>query len=224
MRLLIAENDSSFQEFLKRRLEEKCFAVDTANNAERATKLACENTYDLIVLDHSLPGQGSSSVCTELRTCGCTAPIILTSKTFTLEHKLDSFMAGIDDFVPKPFYFEELHARIGAILRRPRAQHANILTFGDLAMDLGRQTVRRGEHSLYLTRKEFALLEVLVRNSGTIISRGELLEHVWDGGIDVFSRTIETHMANLRRKIDQSGMPRLVHSASGRGYRLGPEK
>ena len=223
MRLLIAEHDRSFKEFLHRRLEEKCFAVDSVGDAEHLIELACQNPYDLIVLDHSLEDRGHS-LCHEIRGRGCKTPVILLSGTCTLEHKLDSFMAGIDDFMPKPLYFEELLARITAILRRPQTQHTAVLTYRDLMLDIGRQQVSRGKESMYLTRKEFALLEILMRNPGKVLSRGELLEHVWDGGVDVFSRTIETHMLNLRRKIDRPGTSRLIHSLSGRGYKLDWEK
>ncbi len=224
MRLLVVENDMSFQRFLKTRLEEKCFAVDTAADYPRAVSLAEKNTYDLIVLEDSLPEITGQDLCREIRERGRHAPIILISNTSTLEHKLESYMAGVDDFVPKPFYFEELLARIVAILRRPRDLSATILSFGDLSLNMGGQTVRRGQRSVYLTRKEFALLELLMRNAGNVISRGELLEHVWDSGVDIFSRTIETHMLNLRRKINHPGTPQLIHSVSGRGYKIDSEK
>ena len=214
----------SFQRFLKTRLEEKCFAVDTASDSSRAAHLAEKNTYDLIILEDSLPETSGHALCREIRERGRHAPIILISGTSTLEHKLESYMAGVDDFVPKPFYFEELFARIIAILRRPQTRAANHLFFEDLSLNMSSQTVRRGERSVYLTRKEFALLEILMRNARSVISRGELLEHVWDGGVDIFSRTIETHMLNLRRKINHPGTPQLIHSLSGRGYKIDSEK
>ncbi len=220
MRILIIEDNPDFQKFLKTRLEEKCFAVDTAGDGADAVRLAEENSYDLIVLEDSLPETSGHMLCREIRERGRHAPIILISATSTLEHKLESYMAGVDDFVPKPFYFEELLARIIAILRRPQARHASTLSFADLTLDMGSQAVRRGASSVYLTRKEFAMLELLMKHAGSVISKSELLEHVWDGGVDIFSRTIETHMFNLKRKVDRAGQCRLIHSVSGRGYKL----
>ncbi len=224
MRLLIAENDASFQLFLKRRLEEKCFAVDVASDASSATELAESNPYDLIVLDNSLPGQMGHNLCQYIRMNGCQTPVILLSNMCSLEHKLKSFTAGIDDFLMKPFYFEELHARITAILRRPKARILPILTYHDITLNMETQKVTRGNGVVYLTRKEFAILEILLQNIGYVVTRGELLEHVWDTRVDAFSRTIETHILNLRNKLNVHGKRNLIHCLSGRGYKIDTNK
>ena len=220
MRLLVAENDTSFQLFLKRRLEEKCFAVDVASDAPSATELAESNPYDLIVLDNSLPGQAGHNLCHYMRMNGCETPVILLSNMCSLEHKLKSFTAGVDDFLMKPFYFEELHARITAILRRPKMRTLPILMYHDIRLDSETQKVTRGPNTLSLTRKEFAILEILLQNAGRVVPRGELLEHVWDSRADAFSRTIETHILNLRNKLNTSGKRNLIHCLSGRGYKI----
>ncbi|MEI8130613.1 MAG: response regulator transcription factor [bacterium] len=224
MRLLVAENDTSFQLFLKRRLEEKCFAVDVASDAPSATELAEINPYDLIVLDNSLPGQAGHTLCHYMRMNGCQTPVILLSNMCSLEHKLKSFTAGVDDFIMKPFYFEELHARINAILRRPKIRTFPVLTYHDITLNVETQKVTRGRDALRLTRKEFAILELLLRNVGRVVPRGELLEHVWDTRADAFSRTIETHILNLRNKLNASGKRNLIHCLSGRGYKIDVSK
>ena len=220
MRLLVAENDTSFQLFLKRRLEEKCFAVDVASDASSATELAGSNPYDLIVLDNSLPGQTGHNLCQYIRMNGCETPVILLSNMCSLDHKLKSFTAGVDDFLMKPFYFEELHARITAILRRPKARTLPSLTYREVSLDRETQKVLRGKEIVYLTRKEFAILEILLQNVGRVVTRGELLEHVWDTRADVFSRTVETHILNLRTKLNQGKKKNYIHCLSGRGYKI----
>jgi DNA-binding response OmpR family regulator len=220
MRLLIVEDDLDFQKFLKFRLEEKCFAVDTAEDGDTAFTRARENAYDLILLDYSLPLRNGYEICTELRRMGKTMPIIMISSSNGIFHRVDGFNLGIDDYLIKPFYFEELYARINAVLRRPQAMHDPILTFDDLVLDIRKQEVRRGTLSIYLTRKEFALLEYLLRNQGLVVTRGEIMEHVWDMELDPFSNAIETHMMNLRRKIETPRRKKIIHSVPGRGYKI----
>ncbi len=224
MRLLVAEHDMSFQTFLRDRLREKCFAVDTAADGVQASRLARDNAYDLILLGHTLPEKCGQTVCREIRTHGRHVPIIMMSERAELSYKLESFSAGVDDLITKPFYFEELHARIAAILRRPREQKNSVLTCGDLSLDRLSQKVFRGKTRLYLTRKEFALLEILLHNVGTVVSRANLFEHVWESGVDILSHTIETHMLNLRKKVDSAGKRHLIHSVSGRGYTVDRRK
>jgi DNA-binding response OmpR family regulator len=221
MRLLIVEDNVGFQTFLRLHLEEKCFAVDTASTGEEGAKLAEKNRYDLVVLDRTLPDGDGCTLCRELREAGCLVPIIMTSDKNTLEHKMDCFASGADDYLAKPFYFEELVARIFAILRRPISQALPLITFADLSLDRDRQSAVRGKTKVLLTRKQFAVLELLLKNAGRVVSRTEIMEAVWDGGGDIFSRTIETHIFNLRKKINLPKRRPLIHSVPGRGYLLG---
>lgn len=221
MRLLIVEDNLEFQKFLKARLEEKSFAVDAANNGTQGLALASSHPYDLILLDYSLPGKNGYEICTNLRERGILAPIIMISGTGDVFHKVDGFTLGVDDYLVKPFFFEELFARIGAVLRRPRAQTQSVISFADLEINTSTQKVVRAKKEIYLTKKEFALLEYLLRNSETLVTRGELLEHVWDAKVDEYSNTIEAHITNLRKKIHLPRKKKLIHSVPGRGYKLG---
>ncbi len=220
MRILIVEDDTDIREYLKSRLQEKCFAIDIASDGPTALYQATINDYDLILLDYSLPGKNGYAVCAELRTSNVFTPIIMISATSEVPHKVDGFACGIDDYVTKPFFFEELLARIHAVLRRPRQQTQPILRIDDLTLDTVKQKVCRANENIYLTRKEFSLLEYLMQNSGNVISRGTLMEHIWDVNVDPFSNTIETHILNLRKKIDRPSRRKLIHNVPGRGYKI----
>ncbi len=221
IRLLVVEDDLDFQRFLKYRLEEKCFAVDAAADGDAGLDLARTGAYDLLVLDYSLPTRTGYDICSALRSTGVPVPIVMISGTGGVFHRVDGLNMGIDDYIVKPFYFEELLARINAVLRRPQLMHAPELSFDDLVLDVRRQEVRRGCAEVYLTKKEFAILEYLLRHQGTVVSKSELVEHVWDMSLDPFSNALETHLMNLRRKIDLPRRRKILHSVSGRGYKLG---
>lgn len=220
MRLLLVEDNSDFRKFLKTRLEEKCFAVDAVEGGDEGLALAKKNSYDLIILDYSLPEKNGYEICTELRTARVTTPIIMISGTGDVLHKVDGFNIGLDDYMVKPFFFEELVARINALLRRPEAQQSSIISFDDLVLDSVKQQVTRAGLPVYLTKKEFALLEYLLRRSSAVVTRGEILDHVWDDRAGATSNTLETHIMNLRRKIDRPRKRKLIHSVPGRGYKL----
>lgn len=220
MRCLIVEDDIDTQEYLQSRLEEKCFAVDATADGEQALSFAQTNDYDIIMLDYDLPKKNGFEICEELRESGITTPIIMISVTDDIPHKVVGFTLGADDYVKKPFYFDELYARIQAILRRPRPQQKSILSIDDLILNTATQQVHRGARTVYLTRKEFSLLEYLLRNSGSVISRGTIMEHIWDATLDPFSNTIETHILNLRKKIDRPAQQKLIHCVPGRGYKI----
>ena len=224
MRLLIIEDNIDFQKFLKTRLEEKCFAVDATSDGEHGLYLATIHPYDIILLDYSLPNKNGYEICSELRARGKQTPIIMISGTGDILHKVDGLNIGIDDYIVKPFFFEELLARINAILRRSPVSHNTILTFDNLSLDTNTQKVTRGNTSIYLTRKEFALLEYLLKNAATVVTRGAIMEHVWDTKLDLFSNTIETHILNLRKKIDLTRHKKLIHNIPGRGYKLDSKK
>ncbi len=220
MRCLIIEDDTDTLDYLKSRLEEKCFAVDTAKDGEQALWLAKTNGYDIILLDYDLPKKNGFEICENLRDCAITTPIIMISVTDEVPHKVLGFTLGIDDYIRKPFYFDELYARIQAVMRRPQLQQKAVFTMDDLTLDTSTQQVIRGEESVYLTRKEFSLLEYLLRNSGSVLSRNSIMEHIWDADLDPFSNTIETHILNLRKKIDRFAPRKLIHCVPGRGYKI----
>lgn len=219
MRILIIEDDSSFMEQLKKNLESQTYAVDIALNGEDGSYLARVNEYDIIILDDSLPKKNSADVCREIRNANKSTPIIIVSETSNIQEKISLFKEGADDHILKPFSFEELSARIQVILRRPTLRHKPILEIDVIKLDCHNQFVTRGEKRVYLTRKEFALLEYLMRNKGRVLSRGMIMEHVWNDTTDPFSNTIESHILNLRKKID-SKRKRLIHNIPGRGYKI----
>jgi len=219
MRILIVEDDTSLMDQLKKNFEAQTFAVDTAKNGDDGSYLARVNDYDIIILDGSLPKKNCTLVCQDIRNANKTTPIIIISETADIQEKISLLREGADDHILKPFSFDELLARIRAILRRPTIRHKPILEIDVVKLDCHNQQVTRGEKRVYLTRKEFALLEYLMRNKGSVVSRGMIMEHVWDNGTDPFSNTIESHILNLRKKID-SKRKRLIHNIPGRGYKI----
>lgn len=222
MRVLIVDDDPILSLQIKHNLESQTFAVDTTDNGEDGSYMARINDYDIIVLDDVLPKKNGFVVCKEIRNANKNTPIIAISETSDIRTKVNIFREGADDHLIKPFSLDELTARIQAVLRRPPLQHRNILTIEDISLDCVNQEVIKGVKKIYLTRKEFALLEYLMRNIGTVVSRGMIMEHVWDNSADPFSNTIESHILNLRRKIDFKN--RLIHNIPGRGYKIDTRK
>lgn len=220
MRILLVEDSKEIINFLKPSLEAEHFAVDVAEDGEKGSFLGRTNDYDLIILDIILPKKSGLEVCREIREKGKTAPIIVLSVKSETVTKVELLNAGADDYLIKPFSLEELLARIRALLRRPKQIKGDILEIDDLILDTKRCSVKRGKKEIHLTRKEFMLLEYLLRNMGIVLSRGMIMEHVWDMNVDPFSNTIESHILSLRRKMDFPGKKKLIHTVSGRGYKL----
>jgi DNA-binding response OmpR family regulator len=220
MRILVVEDDPKINDFLKISLESEYFVVDTAHDGEKGYYLAMHNEYDIIILDSMLPGKLGLDICKELRTSGIVTPIIGLSVKSETVNKVGFLNAGADDYLTKPFSFEELIARIQALLRRPQNMQSNIVEIGGIELDSKRHIVRKDGKEIYLTRKEFLLLEYLMKNHGTVLSRGMILEHVWDMNADPFSNTIETHIMTLRRKIDTEQSMRLIRTVPGIGYKI----
>lgn len=220
MRVLIVEDDEDIRTMLKTSLEAETFSVDTAPDGERGSYMARTNEYDLVILDFMMPKKDGKAVCKEIRDEGKTMPIIMLTVRSTTEAKVDLLNAGADDYLTKPFSFQELKARINALLRRPKGMEGTTLEIDDLQLDSIRHKVVRSGKDVYLTRKEFALLEYLMKHRGIVISRGMIMEHVWDSEGDPFSNTIEAHILNLRKKIDGTKKKKLIHTIPGRGYTL----
>ncbi len=202
MRILIVEDEKQIAKFLRAGLEAESFAVDVADDGERGSFLARTNDYDLIILDNVLPKKTGLQVCQEIRKDGKSVPIIVLSVKSETSAKVELLNSGADDYLSKPFSLEELLARVRALLRRPPKVEGDILQIADLILDNKKQIVKRGAKEVYLTRKEFALLEYLLKNAGAVLSRGMIMEHVWNMSADPFSNTIESHILSLRRKID----------------------
>jgi len=224
MRILVVEDEVDIANFLKKSLEMECFVVDVANDGEEGLKMALENHYDLVMLDNIMPKKTGIEVCKELRQQNKTVPIVMLSVRSEVDTKVKLLDLGADDYITKPFAFDELLARIRALMRRPKEIEQEVLTFQDLVVDTKKYKVTRNDREIYLTRKEFMLLEYLLKNVGHVLSRGMILERVWDANADPFSNTIESHIVSLRRKIDTKTEDKLIHTVTGRGYKMDVKK
>ncbi len=224
MRILLIEDHVDLRTTLQTRLQEECFVVDSASDGEQGSFLARTNDYDLIILDNHLPKKNGIEVCKEVRQSKKHIPIIILSVLDDTDQKVELLEAGADDYLTKPFVFSELMARMRALLRRPKDIIQSVFQIDDLFLDSQKHEVRRHGKEIYLTKKEFMLLEFLLRHSGSVVSRGDILEHVWDVSADPFSNTIETHILSLRKKIDTEGKIKLIHNISGRGYKIATKK
>ncbi len=221
MRILVIDDDKDIREFLKASLTAESFAVDTAGDGEEGSYMARVHEYDLIILDNIMPRKNGAEVCKNIRSIGKSTPIIILSVQSETDDKINLLNIGADDYITKPFSYKELRSRIYAILRRPPTVTSPILKVDDLALDIMNQKAIRGKREIYLTRKEFALTEFLMRNASKTVSRGKLMEHVWNDRIDPFSNTLEAHILNLRKKIDKTSKNKLIHTIPGRGYKIG---
>ena len=220
MRMLIVEDDPEIASFLKRSFEAESFAVDVAHDGERGSYAARTNGYDLIILDNMLPKKHGLEVCRDIRANGQSMPIIMLSVRSEIPEKVALLRAGVDDYMTKPYSFDELLARVRGHLRRSRTIEPTDIRIDDLCINTLKQEVLRGAKSIYLTRKEFALLELLAKNVGQVVSRGTIMEHVWDMEGNPLSRTIDMHILNIRKKIELPRKRRLIHNIPGRGYKL----
>jgi DNA-binding response OmpR family regulator len=220
MRLLLVEDDADVSAALKETLEAKAYSVDVAPDAEAGLRLVEDTPYDLVVLDHVLPKMSGREMCEVLRRDGITTPILMLTVRQETKDKVAALDTGADDYLTKPFSTEELLARIRALLRRPVQLRGSVLKVGDLELDANKQTVKRGAKDLYLTRKEYALLEYLMSHEDAVCSREDLIEHVWDIHTDPSTNSLEMHVMSLRKKMETGGKKRLLHTIAGRGYRM----
>src|SRR3989338_204094 len=220
MRLLVVEDETQVRYFLKISFEAECFAVDATGDGAEGLRLALINEYNVIILDYMLPNRTGLEICSELRAKGRTTPVLILSVNEETDIKAHIINAGADDYLTKPFSFIELHARIRALLRRSNVVNGPIYTAHDITLDSQSHTVTKGDKTINLTRKEFMLLECLMRHRGTVLSRGMLMEHVWDMNADPFSNTIESHILSLRKKLDINVTKDVIKTVSGYGYKI----
>lgn len=220
MRILVVEDQLEIAANLKQKLERECYAVDVENDGEKGFYRARTNDYDLILLDNVLPGKGGYEICSELRKYKMTTPILILSALTGTDTKVELLNCGADDYLTKPFSYPELSARITALLRRPKTMETGKLVVNELTLDKATYSFTYHGQTTYLTPKEFMLLEYLMKNHGKVVSRAMILDHVWDSNADPFSNTIETHIANIRKKIDAGDKNKLIKTIPGRGYMI----
>ena len=221
MRALIIEDDQRTARLLARILREERFSVDLAHSGDEGDEMASATQYDVIILDRLLPDKDGIVVCRSLRERGVVTPILVLSARGSLEDRVAGLNAGADDYLAKPFGLTELLARIRALLRRSELTRAVVLTVADLRLDPASFPVTRGDLAINLTRKEYAILEVLMRHPDQVVTRAQLVERVWEVEPDPFTNLLDIHISNLRRKIEPAGAPRLIHTIRGQGYLLG---
>jgi DNA-binding response OmpR family regulator len=222
MRILVVEDEPEAAAVLAKGLREHAFAVDTACDGDRALEAIAVNDYDLVVLDVLLPGLGGLEVCQSLRRQGSAIPILMLTARGEPDDRVLGLDAGADDYLPKPYHFPEVLARIRALLRRGPALQSSTLAVGDLSIDTRARRVVRGGQPVRLTTKEYTLLEYLLRRKGEVVTRAEIAEHVWDDSFDPLSNLIEVYIQRLRRKIDDGFDDKLIHTRRGSGYVLAP--
>jgi DNA-binding response OmpR family regulator len=220
MRILLVEDDLKAAQLLARGFREEGFVVDLAASAEEGDELAFVTDYDLIVLDWLLPGKDGLALCRELRRRGTVTPILMLTARDALGDRVAGLNTGADDYLTKPFAFEELLARSRALLRRSEMTRPPVLSVADLTLDPHTQVVARGGTEIELTPKEYALLVILMRHAGAVVGRSRLAEQVWKSDLLSIDNLIDVHIGKLRRKVDAPGYAPLIQTVRGRGFRL----
>ena len=220
MRVLLIEDDVTIARLLKEGLEVEAYAVDIAHDGSEGYRTAAADDYDVIILDIMLPGMNGYEVCRALRNDGNKTPILMLTARDAERDIVEGLDTGADDYLAKPFSFDVLLARIRALLRRPNEKLEEILQVGDLKLDPSSKKVTRASQEINLTAKEYGVLEYLMRNKGKVLSKEQIISHVWDFDADVLPNNVELFIMFLRRKIDKPFKSKLIHTVSGFGYKL----
>lgn len=220
MRILVVEDERKIAGFIRQGLEEHGFDVEVCGNGDDAYTLATTRPYDAVVLDIMLPGRDGLSILRGLRERKNTVPVILVTARTELNERVDGLNLGADDYLTKPFYIEELIARIHAVARRVKDDSPGLLQADDLSVDLLQRRVRRGTRDIELTAREFSLLERLLRMPGRVYTRTQLLEHVWGYDFDPETNLVDVNIRRLRKKIDGESETPLIETVRGVGYRI----
>lgn len=222
MNILIVEDEIKVADFLKKGLEEKGYNVEIAYDGQIGEKLALRNNYDILLLDVILPMINGYELCKRVREKKPLIPVLMLTALGTTEDKLNGFDSGADDYLVKPFEFNELLARIRALVKRATGivHTSSILKVADLELNLDKKMARRGEKNIELTAKEFALLEFLMKNKGRVVSRIDIAEKVWDITFDTGTNVVDVYINILRKKLDKDFENKLIHTRIGLGYSL----
>ncbi|HVX24207.1 MAG TPA: response regulator transcription factor [Candidatus Saccharimonadales bacterium] len=225
MRILVIEDEPKIAQAVKRGLELKGFAVDMVHDGESGLAYGRDADYDAIILDRMLPGMDGMALCQQLRQEGIATPILMLTARGTIGDKVDGLNSGADDYLVKPFSFDELTARVRALLRRPIKHVGTQLQVDNLTLDTNTYAVQRGNTPIKLSHKEFALLEYLMHHSNQVVTKDMIINHVWDESADILPNTIEVYIGYLRNKIDRPfpNSPALLQTLRGFGYKLAAE-
>lgn len=218
-RVLVIDDDLSVTDFLRRGLSYEGYTVDVANSGLAGLDLARERPPDIVVLDIMMPGMDGLEVCRRLKAGGSIPVLMLTAKDAVAD-KVKGLETGADDYLVKPFAFEELVARIRALLRRHDAASPEVLRYSDLALDVGTRTARRGSREIQLSTTEFKLLELFMRHPRQVLTRSQIMDRVWGYDLGGESNVLEVYVRYLRNKLEAAGEPRLIHTMRGTGYVL----
>jgi len=221
MRILIVEDERRLSNIIKKGFVEDGFAVDQAYDGGEGQYLAEGEQYDLIVLDIMLPKKDGLQLCKELRKKSIKAPILMLTAKSTTEDKVAGLDSGADDYITKPFSFIEFRSRVHALIRRSHQETSPTLRMDDLEVDPLKHIVKRGDKTISLTPKEFAVLELLLRHRGEVVSRTMIIEHVWDYNFDGMSNVVDVFVVALRKKIDFGAKKKLIQTIHGVGYKIG---
>lgn len=223
-RILIVEDDAETRNFVANGFTEAGFSVQTAKDGRDGLFHATGGEFDCIIIDRMMPGLDGLALIRSLRAAGVETPSLMLTAMSAVDERVKGLRAGADDYLVKPFSFEELHARVDALLRRPQEREETTeLSSGDLVMDLARRKVRRGTRDITLTPREFQILEFFLRRQNRVISRTMLLEGVWDYHFDPQTNIVDVHISKLRRQIDEPGKPTLIETIRGAGYMMSNE-
>ncbi len=223
MKILIVEDEYKIAQALKKGLEQESFAVDVVTNGKQGKSYALSDDYDLVILDRMLPDISDGlEICTAMRTKGIHTPVLMLTAKDQVRDRVGGLDSGADDYLSKPFAFEELVARVQALLRRPPEALSTTLCVGDLELNTGTHEVRRNGNIITLSLKEYALLDYLLRNKGVTVSKEAIIRHVWDDEADILPNSVEVYVGYLRNKIDKpfSHASPLIHTVRGFGYKI----
>ena len=220
MRILLVEDESRVANFIARGLREQTYAVDIVSDGEQAVYRATANEYDLVILDVMLPVKDGHAVCRELRAAGFRALILMLTARASVDDRVAGLDSGADDYLPKPFDFKELLARLRALLRRSAVLRPEVIRVADLTLNTGNHGVARNNRPVSLTAKEYALLEFLMLNENRVVGREQIAQHVWDESFDPFSNVIDVYIKRLRVKLEAGGRKRMIQTRRGEGYIL----
>jgi DNA-binding response OmpR family regulator len=223
MRILVIEDDAKIAGAIKKGLEMKGYAVDAVYDGPSGLAHAVDSDYDVVILDRMLPGGlDGAEIATKVRREGVNVPILMLTARGTVGDKVQGLNSGADDYLVKPFSFDELTARIKALLRRPKVTSGAILQVGDLSLDTISYEVMRSDKPIKLSQREYALLEYLMYHQGQVVSKDMIINHVWDGEADILPNTVEVYVGYLRNKIDRpfKRKPSLLQTKRGFGYKL----